>query len=138
GLKRCLQSARDLTEEQLLLVFGCGGDRDKGKRPLMGEVAVTYADQCWLTSDNPRSEKQEDIAGDVLQGMGDVQDKVHIIHDRAQAIAQAVASLTCGDVLVIAGKGHESYMDIQGEKLPWSDKAQALAAMKQFGVISCA
>ena len=138
GLKRCLQSARDLTEEQLLLVFGCGGDRDKSKRPLMGEVAATYADTCWLTSDNPRSEQQEDIARDVLQGMGDAQDKVHIIHDRAQAIVQAVASLACGDVLVIAGKGHESYMEIQGEMLPWSDKAQALAAMKKFGVMSCA
>jgi len=138
GLKRCLQSARDLTEEQLLLVFGCGGDRDRSKRPLMGEVAVTYADQCWLTSDNPRSEQQKDIAKDVLQGIGRQQDKVHIIHDRAEAIAQAVASLTCGDVLVIAGKGHESYMEIQGKKLPWSDKAQALAAMKEFGVVSCA
>jgi len=138
GLKRCLQSARDLTEEQLLLVFGCGGDRDKGKRPLMGEMAVTYADQCWLTSDNPRSEKQEDIVRDVLQDMGDVQDKVHIVHDRAEAIAQAVASLACGDVLVIAGKGHESYMEVQGEKLPWNDKTQALAAMKKFGVASCA
>jgi len=138
GLKRCLQSARDLTEEQLLLVFGCGGDRDKGKRPLMGEMAVTYADQCWLTADNPRSEQQEDIARDVLQGVGSQQDKVHIVHDRAEAIAQAVSSLTCGDVLVIAGKGHESYMDTQGEKLPWSDKAQALKAMKEFGEISCA
>ena len=138
GLKRCLQSARDLTEEQLLLVFGCGGDRDKGKRPLMGEVAVTYADQCWLTADNPRSEKQEYIARDVLQGVGSQQDKVHIVHDRAEAIAQAVSSLTCGDVLVIAGKGHESYMETQGEKLPWSDKAQALKAMQECGEMSCA
>ncbi len=138
GLKRCLQSARDLTEEQLLLVFGCGGDRDKSKRPQMGEMAVTYADVCWLTSDNPRSEQQEDIARDVLQGVGRQQDKVHIIHDRAEAIAQAVSSLTCGDVLVIAGKGHESYMEIQGEKIPWSDKEEALAAMKKFGVMSCA
>jgi len=138
GLKRCLQSARDLTEEQLLLVFGCGGDRDKGKRPVMGEVAATYADQCWLTADNPRSEKQEDIASDVLQGMGNAKEKVHVVHDRAEAIAQAVASLACGDVLVIAGKGHEPYMEIQGEKLPWSDKEQALKAMKKVGELSCA
>ena len=138
GLQRCLQSARDLTEEQLLLVFGCGGDRDKSKRSPMGEVAVTYADRCWLTADNPRSEQQEDIAHDVLQGIKHVQDKVHVIHDRAEAIAQAVSSLTRGDVLVIAGKGHESYMEIQGEKLPWSDKEEALAAMKKFGVVSCA
>ncbi|MDQ7002607.1 MAG: UDP-N-acetylmuramoyl-L-alanyl-D-glutamate--2,6-diaminopimelate ligase, partial [Ghiorsea sp.] len=137
GLKRCLQSARELSQAKLLLVFGCGGDRDKSKRAPMGKVAATYADTCWLTSDNPRSEQQEDIAKDVLKGMKDTQAQVHIVDDRAAAITQAVSSLASGDVLVIAGKGHESYMEVQGKKLPWSDKAQALAAMQKNGVKAC-
>jgi len=135
GLLCCLKSARKLTSEQLLLVFGCGGDRDKAKRPEMGAVAEQYADQCWLTSDNPRSEKQADIATDVLQGM--MADQVHVIDDRAQAIQDAVFALKAGDVLVVAGKGHESYMEVQGQRLPWSDKREALAALAKREVMLC-
>ncbi|MDX8383383.1 MAG: UDP-N-acetylmuramoyl-L-alanyl-D-glutamate--2,6-diaminopimelate ligase [Ghiorsea sp.] len=128
GLSRCLHSARALTSGRLLLVFGCGGDRDKGKRPEMG-VAALLADECWLTSDNPRSEQQADIADDVLNGMQDDLEKVHVCPDRKLAIGQAIALLDVEDVLVIAGKGHESYMAVMGERLPWSDKEEALAAL---------
>ena len=135
GLERCLQSARALTQAQLLLVFGCGGDRDKAKRPAMGAVAAAYADECWITSDNPRSESQEKIAQDILQGMSSSEVKVHLCPDRKQAIAQAVAALGQGDVLVIAGKGHERHMEIQGTRYPWSDKEVATQAVA--GGVSC-
>jgi UDP-N-acetylmuramoyl-L-alanyl-D-glutamate--2,6-diaminopimelate ligase len=138
GLQRCLQSARKLTQGQLLLVFGCGGNRDKSKRPEMGAVAMQYADICWLTSDNPRHEAQDDIAADVLVGVGKNHDKVHVVNDRAKAIAQAVQTLDKSDKLVIAGKGHESYIEIQGQRLPWSDKTEARKALKQREVQSCA
>jgi UDP-N-acetylmuramoyl-L-alanyl-D-glutamate--2,6-diaminopimelate ligase len=132
-----LLSAKKLTQAQLLLVFGCGGDRDKRKRPEMGAVAVKFADECWLTSDNPRSEKQVDIAVDILAGVGALKDKIHVCEDRAVAIEQAISSLQQGGILVIAGKGHETYMDIQGNKMPWSDKATALAAIRKCEVQAC-
>ncbi len=138
GLQRCLQSARKLSQGQLLLVFGCGGNRDKAKRPDMGAVAMKYADVCWLTSDNPRDETQADIAADVLAGVDVRPDNMHVVEDRAEAITQAVQALHHNDTLVIAGKGHESYMEIQGERLPWSDKEQARKALQQRQVQSCA
>jgi len=137
GLKRCLLSAKKLAQTELLLVFGCGGDRDKSKRPEMGAVAVKFTDECWLTSDNPRSEKQVDIAADILAGVGALKDKIHVCEDRAVAIEQAISSLQQGGILVIAGKGHETYMDIQGNKMPWSDKATALAAIRKCEVQTC-
>ncbi|MDX8382183.1 MAG: UDP-N-acetylmuramyl-tripeptide synthetase [Ghiorsea sp.] len=137
GLKRCLQSARRLTEGQLFLVFGCGGNRDKSKRPEMGAVAMTYADVCWLTSDNPRDEKQSDIAEDVLQGM-DEKKNLHVVDDRSLAIKQAVNALCDIDKLVVAGKGHEAYMEIQGKRLPWSDEGTVLQALQNCEVQSCA
>ena len=121
GLQRCLQSARKLTQGELLLVFGCGGNRDKAKRPEMGAVAEKYADKIWLTADNPRDEQQSDIAQDVLQGVQAIE-KIHVVTDRKLAIKQAVSALLPEDVLVIAGKGHENYMEIAGQRLPWSDK----------------
>ena len=130
GLQSCLQSARKLTEAKLLLVFGCGGNRDKAKRPAMGAVAEQYADMCWLTSDNPRSEQQSKIAQDVLSGVAHPE-KVCVLEDRALAIAQAVSTLANKDVLVIAGKGHESYMEMNGKRLPWSDKKIAQQALAE-------
>ncbi len=138
GLTRCMESARASTGRQLLLVFGCGGNRDKSKRPEMGAVAVKYADQCWLTSDNPRDEEQSDIVRDVLGGVGVNANKIHVCDDRNEAIEQAVLALGQSDVLVIAGKGHESYMEIKGERFPWSDKASALSALRKKEVQACA
>jgi len=138
GLKRCLQSARQRTLGQLLLVFGCGGNRDKAKRPEMGAVALKYSDVCWLTSDNPRDEKQSDIAEDVLFGLDRNQLNIHVIEDRSQAIIQAVDALGDNDKLVVAGKGHESYMEIQGQRLPWSDQQTVLQALHDREVRQCA
>ncbi|HIP06397.1 MAG TPA: UDP-N-acetylmuramoyl-L-alanyl-D-glutamate--2,6-diaminopimelate ligase [Mariprofundaceae bacterium] len=130
GLQRCLLSARKLTQGALLLVFGCGGNRDKAKRPEMGAVAVKHADKVWLTSDNPRDEQQVDIAQDVLQGIQD-KTKVQVIESREEAIKQAVSALLPEDVLVIAGKGHETYMEIKGKRVPWSDKDKAQQALRE-------
>jgi len=139
GLQRSLQSARELCVGRLLLVFGCGGDRDKAKRPAMGAVAAQFADEAWLTSDNPRSETQTQIAADVLQGIpAAFLQYVHVCEDRKLSIFQAVSAASAQDMVVIAGKGHESYMEIQGAKLPWSDRATALAATLAVGEKQCA
>ncbi|HXH64480.1 MAG TPA: UDP-N-acetylmuramoyl-L-alanyl-D-glutamate--2,6-diaminopimelate ligase [Mariprofundaceae bacterium] len=123
ALEKCLQSARKMTRKRLCLVFGCGGERDREKRPQMGEIAVRLADAVWITSDNPRDERPELIASEIENGMPKpYRAEVHLQLDRRQAIADAIAQLEAGDALVIAGKGHESYMEIAGKKrLPWSD-----------------
>jgi len=119
GLQACLQSARALTQGQLKLVFGCGGNRDVSKRADMGRVAEKYADVVWVTSDNPRDEDPEKIIADILEGLSP--QKVKIFVHRGDAIADALASMKKDDVLVIAGKGHENYMEIKGERTPWHD-----------------
>ncbi|HXH72032.1 MAG TPA: UDP-N-acetylmuramoyl-L-alanyl-D-glutamate--2,6-diaminopimelate ligase [Mariprofundaceae bacterium] len=122
ALERCLATARKLTRKQLLLVFGCGGERDRGKRPRMGAIAVEMADSVWITSDNPRSEQPEVIASEIEHGMPQPYPaEVHLQLDRERAIAEAIAELGPGDTLVIAGKGHENYMEIGRRRLPWSD-----------------
>lgn len=122
ALERCLLSARQMTPQRLLVVFGCGGERDREKRPRMGYVAATLADEVWITSDNPRSESPQGILDDIAAGVP--ADRLHLVHcvvDREQALAEAVSALGEQDVLVVAGKGHEAYMDINGQRLPWRD-----------------
>ena len=108
---------------QLWCVFGCGGDRDSTKRPLMGAVAAQHADQVVVTSDNPRSESVEHIISQILLGLAGVP-QVTVQADRALAIVQTLQQCDARDVVLIAGKGHESYQDIGGEKLPFSDHAE--------------
>ncbi len=122
ALESCLRSARGLTEKRLIVVFGCGGERDREKRPQMGRIAVLMADVVWLTSDNPRSELPELIASEVESGMPrPYPAEVHLELDRQKAIERAIGAMHYGDVLVIAGKGHESYTEVAGKRLPWSD-----------------
>lgn len=113
---------------QLWCVFGCGGDRDAGKRPLMAAVAEKNADRVVVTSDNPRSENPLAIIDQVLRGLTH-RDAVHVQADRAAAIAHALSVALAHDVVLLAGKGHESYQEIQGVKLPFSDREQAQAAL---------
>jgi UDP-N-acetylmuramoyl-L-alanyl-D-glutamate--2,6-diaminopimelate ligase len=114
-----LRAARSLTGGRLHVVFGCGGDRDRGKRPLMGEIARRLADRVIVTSDNPRSEDPAAIVEEILAGSGrDVEHEV----DRRIAINQAIAGAGAGDVVVIAGKGHEQGQEFAGGcKLPFDD-----------------
>lgn len=132
ALERCLATVRTITRRRLLVVFGCGGERDREKRPEMGGIAVRIADAVWVTSDNPRGEVPEVIASEIVQGMPQPYPAdVHLQLDRDKAIAEAVTELEIGDVLVIAGKGHETYMEIGGRRLPWSDYEVAAEALRE-------
>jgi UDP-N-acetylmuramoyl-L-alanyl-D-glutamate--2,6-diaminopimelate ligase len=129
SLQKVLEALRPHTANRLHVVFGCGGDRDKGKRPLMGAIAVRLADAVIVTDDNPRTEDAAIIRAEILAAARGARE----IADRAQAIAAAVAELKSGDVLVIAGKGHETGQYVMGEVHPFSDREQAIAAATANG-----
>jgi UDP-N-acetylmuramoyl-L-alanyl-D-glutamate--2,6-diaminopimelate ligase len=118
ALVRVLAAARGLTRGRVLCVFGCGGDRDRGKRPEMGRAVAEGADVVVATSDNPRSEDPEMILDDVVAG---IDGPVTRIVDRREAIAYALEAAAPGDVVVIAGKGHEQGQTIGGETFPFDD-----------------
>ena len=125
ALGRVLATARKLTRGRLGVVFGCGGDRDRGKRPIMGAIAARLADRVWVTSDNPRSEDPAAIIEEVVAGVRDVWpdlDRCAMIPDRRVAIGAALVWAHPGDLLVIAGKGHETYQIIGREVLPFDDR----------------
>ncbi|MCL4864811.1 MAG: UDP-N-acetylmuramoyl-L-alanyl-D-glutamate--2,6-diaminopimelate ligase [Gemmatimonadales bacterium] len=121
AFERVLAALRPLTAGQLVILFGCGGDRDRGKRPEMGEIAGRLADQVYLTTDNPRSEDPDRIIDDIAAGMGGR--PYHRILDREEAIAAAIASASAGDTILLAGEGHETYQLIGGRKLPFDERA---------------
>jgi UDP-N-acetylmuramoyl-L-alanyl-D-glutamate--2,6-diaminopimelate ligase len=129
SLENALRAARKLTEGRLIVVFGCGGDRDLQKRPLMGEIAARLADRCVVTSDNPRSEEPEAIIAEILAGIPDaaqVSAEVEVDSDRRAAIALAVGAAEAGDTVLIAGKGHEQGQEFErGRKIPFDDRAVA-------------
>jgi UDP-N-acetylmuramoyl-L-alanyl-D-glutamate--2,6-diaminopimelate ligase len=127
ALQSVLEAARAMTDGRVLVVFGAGGDRDRGKRPLMGTVAKQLADVVVVTSDNPRSEEPLAIIQDILQGTGT---EVEIDPDRRSAISRAIALAEPGDVVVIAGKGHEQGQEIAGETLPFDDRQVAREALR--------
>ncbi|HSO02608.1 MAG TPA: cyanophycin synthetase, partial [Gaiellaceae bacterium] len=127
SLDNVLRAARDIAAGRVIVVFGAGGDRDRGKRPLMGKIAVDLADVVVVTSDNPRSEEPLAIIQDVLQGAGM---DVEIDPDRSSAIGRAIGLAAEGDVVVIAGKGHEQGQEIGGEKLPFDDRLVAREALR--------
>jgi UDP-N-acetylmuramoyl-L-alanyl-D-glutamate--2,6-diaminopimelate ligase len=110
-----------MTEKNLWVIFGCGGDRDKMKRPLMGKIAVKIADRVIITSDNPRSEPPELIIDDILSGIKD-RKKVEVIVNRRKAIQFALNNASVGDTILVAGKGHENYQEIAGIKYPFDDR----------------
>lgn len=126
ALEQVLKALKIHTKGNLYCVFGCGGDRDKGKRPLMAKVAQQLADQVIVTSDNPRTESEEQIINDIISGF-EHRDNVLIETDRNNAIHTALQALSTDDVLLIAGKGHEDYQEINGQRLPFSDKASVLS-----------
>ncbi|PKR77633.1 UDP-N-acetylmuramoyl-L-alanyl-D-glutamate--2,6-diaminopimelate ligase [Halalkalibacillus sediminis] len=129
ALENVLSSIRELSKGNILTVFGCGGDRDSTKRPIMGEVASNYSDHVIVTSDNPRTENRDRIIEDIQSGI-DQQTSVNIVPDRQEAIALALRLAQAEDVVVIAGKGQESYQLINNEKLPFDDKETARKLME--------
>jgi UDP-N-acetylmuramoyl-L-alanyl-D-glutamate--2,6-diaminopimelate ligase len=131
ALERVLGTARKLTRGRLGVVFGCGGDRDRTKRPIMGAIAVRLADHVWVTSDNPRSEQPEAIIDDVLAGMTGAAARIVREADRATAIAGALSWAQAGDTVVIAGKGHETYQIVGSEVLPFDDRHVARQLLRE-------
>lgn len=129
ALETVLNALRPHAAGKLVVVFGCGGDRDRGKRPQMGAIAARLADACIVTDDNPRSEDPAAIRAEVLAGCPHATE----IGDRRAAIRAAVAGLTAGDVLVIAGKGHESGQTIGATVQPFDDRVEARAALSDLG-----
>ena len=130
SLENVLRTARDLAQNRVICVFGCGGDRDRGKRPLMGRIATELADLAIVTSDNPRSEEPEAIIAEILEGTGS---EAAIEPDRREAIARAVADAGEGDVVVIAGKGHEQGQQFADRTIPFDDREVAREALRRLG-----
>jgi UDP-N-acetylmuramyl-tripeptide synthetase len=130
GLENVLRSARALQPRRLISVFGCGGDRDRTKRPIMGRIAAELSDRVIVTSDNPRSEDPHAILREILTGIpAERLDAVEIEADRRQAIRRAVAVAEPGDLVVIAGKGHETYQIFANETIHFDDREEARAAI---------
>jgi UDP-N-acetylmuramoyl-L-alanyl-D-glutamate--2,6-diaminopimelate ligase len=131
ALEKVLQSLRPLAAARggrLWCVFGCGGNRDATKRPLMGAIAARLADRVVLTSDNPRDEAPCFILSQILAGVAG-HDEVAVVEDRREAIEHAVRQAADGDVVLLAGKGHEDYQEIRGERRPFLDEGEARAAL---------
>ncbi len=125
SLEKTLETGKSFSPEKLTVVFGAGGDRDKGKRPLMGEVASRIADKVIITSDNPRTENPYSIISDILNGIPDERkNKIKVIENRKEAIKTALKEAIKGEIIIIAGKGHEEYQIIGSEKIPFSDKEE--------------
>jgi UDP-N-acetylmuramoyl-L-alanyl-D-glutamate--2,6-diaminopimelate ligase len=136
ALERVLTFARQYARGRVLVVFGCGGDRDRGKRPRMGEAAARLADAVFVTSDNPRSEVPENILAEIVSGIkkGFADAKPHAkIPDRREAIGAALASARRGDLVVIAGKGHETYQILRDRTIPFDDRVVAREALTALG-----
>lgn len=121
ALSVVLDSLRELGPKRLITVFGCGGDRDRGKRPKMGKIASQQSDLVVITSDNPRTEAPEKIIDAILEGV-EPSTKNHVLVDRREAIAKALALAKEGDCLLIAGKGHETYQEVAGKKIDFDDR----------------
>lgn len=119
GLEKVLSVAKEITHGRLMCLFGCGGNRDRLKRPIMGGIAEKYADKIFLTSDNPRFENPREIIAEIEKGIKNAE--YEVLEIREEAIARALSCCECGDTLVVAGKGGEKYQDIDGIKIPYDD-----------------
>ena len=122
GLENILNSVKGFAEGRIVAVFGCGGDRDKTKRPKMGKVAGRIADFCIITSDNPRTEEPSEIIRDILDGMDDAMAEYVVIENRRDAIEYAIRHAKKGDVIVLAGKGHEDYQILKDKTIHFDER----------------
>ncbi len=132
GLKNILNTVREFAPQKIITVFGCGGDRDKSKRPIMGKVVSELSDYCFVTSDNPRTENPSDIIADVISGISAEKKNTVICEpDRKTAIFEAVKIADNGDIVVIAGKGAEKYQEVMGIKQPYNDEQYVMELMEK-------
>jgi UDP-N-acetylmuramoyl-L-alanyl-D-glutamate--2,6-diaminopimelate ligase len=130
SLQNVLVAARDLDSGRVICVFGCGGDRDREKRPMMGRIASELADQAIVTSDNPRSEDPGAIIEEIVAGAGG---ELEVVPDRREAIAHAIETAAAGDVVLIAGKGHEQGQQFLDRTVPFDDREVAREALRRLG-----
>jgi UDP-N-acetylmuramoyl-L-alanyl-D-glutamate--2,6-diaminopimelate ligase len=129
ALEQALLALRAHLHGRLICVFGCGGDRDTGKRPMMARVAESLADRIVLTTDNPRGELPEEIIRDMMAGL-DEPARAEVVTDRGEAIRHAILGSHSGDIVLIAGKGHETWQETSGQKIPFSDEASVRSALE--------
>ena len=122
SLQNILQAVKSYTRGKVISVFGCGGDRDSSKRPIMGEISGRIADYTFITSDNPRTEDPEAIVKDIEEGIKKTKGKYKVVVDRITAIKEAIDMATKLDIIVLAGKGHEPYQEINGKKYPFDER----------------
>ena len=132
ALQNILKTVREFCRGRIILVFGCGGDRDKGKRPIMGRIAGELADHSILTTDNPRFEDPMDILRSIEAGIRPTDAEYEVIENRRAAIRQALEMAVGGDIVVLAGKGHETYQDIAGVKHPFDERAIVSEILKEM------
>jgi len=131
SLENILKSVREFTSGKVIVVFGCGGDRDREKRPMMGEIAARLADFSVITSDNPRTEDPAAILDEVEEGMGLINSGYIKLVDRKEAIAHAISMAAKGDSVIIAGKGHENYQIFADKTIHFDDAEEAAQALKR-------
>ena len=133
ALKKVSSTLHDTRQahQQLVIVFGCGGDRDRSKRPVMGKIAETYGDRVIVTSDNPRTEDPEAIIDEIYKGM-EHPEEAERISDREKAIIHAITSSNEDDIVLVAGKGHEDYQEVNGKRHPFDDRKIAAAAIRTW------
>ena len=122
SLQNILSAVKSYTRGKVISVFGCGGDRDKGKRPIMGEISGRIADFTFITTDNPRTENPEQIVKEIEEGMKKSKGNYKVVVDRTEAIKEAIKMATKTDIIVLAGKGHETYQEINGKKYPYDER----------------
>ncbi len=130
ALENAIRTSRNLTKGKVITVFGCGGDRDRGKRPVMGKIASTLSDLVIITSDNPRTEDPKAIIKDILSGIEN-HNHVMVEQDRHEAIKKAIKAADKGDCLLVAGKGHEKYQIVGKERIPFDDRAHVLKCLEE-------
>ncbi|MCR5207623.1 MAG: UDP-N-acetylmuramoyl-L-alanyl-D-glutamate--2,6-diaminopimelate ligase [Eubacterium sp.] len=134
GLQNIISSLREIAQGRIVTLFGCGGDRDKTKRPIMGNIAASLSDFCVVTSDNPRSENPSEIINDILEGMKDTQTPYKVIENRKEAIFWAVNNAEKDDIILLAGKGHETYQILPTGTIHFDEReavAEALSSKTQ-------
>ena len=131
GLENVLTAAKRVAKRNLICVFGCGGDRDNGKRPKMGNISAQIADYSVVTSDNPRTEDPDEIIAQIVSNLPHDTNYV-CISERRAAIHHAIATAKSGDVVVIAGKGHEDYQEINGKRFPFDDRGVASTILESL------
>jgi UDP-N-acetylmuramoyl-L-alanyl-D-glutamate--2,6-diaminopimelate ligase len=135
ALRNVIEAARELAagKGRVITLFGCGGDRDRSKRPLMGEAAGSLSDLVVLTSDNPRSEDPLNIINDAVIGLQRANARYQVEADRAAAIRKAISEARAGDIVLLAGKGHETYQAFAARTVPFDDREVARRVLEELG-----